>query len=134
MPVQSAAWSPKASRRRRRRTREQWRLFHDHTRDGKVERGDDSDKRREGATFPSTGVRTLGRHGASVELPGETDGELADVDHLLYLAESLEVTFPASNVTISARSSLCSVSKLPSRRTTAPRAGAGTVRQVRNAR
>lgn len=63
-------------------------------RDGKVERGDDSDNAERVPRFRQPVSGTLGRHGASVELPGETDGELADVDHLLYLAESLRGDLP----------------------------------------
>ncbi len=44
-----------------------------------------------------------------------------------------EVIFPASRLTRVARSSLCSVSSSPSRLTSAPRAGAGTVRHWRKA-
>ncbi|SHU27503.1 Uncharacterised protein [Mycobacteroides abscessus subsp. abscessus] len=38
--------------------------------------------------------RALGGHGLAVQLPGEPDCELADVDHLLYLAEGLGDDLP----------------------------------------
>ncbi|SIM25690.1 Uncharacterised protein [Mycobacteroides abscessus subsp. abscessus] len=38
--------------------------------------------------------RALGGHGLAVQLPGEPDRELADVDHLLYLAEGLGHDLP----------------------------------------
>ena len=32
--------------------------------------------------------RTFGRDGQAVHLPGQTDGEVANVDHLLYFAQA----------------------------------------------
>ena len=58
-------------------------------RDGKVECGDDADdtERMPGLHQPVAG--TLGGDGLAVQLARQPDGELADVDHLLHLAESL---------------------------------------------
>ena len=58
-------------------------------RDRKVERGDDADdaERMPGLHQPVTGA--LGGDGPAVQLPRQADGELADVDHLLHLAEGL---------------------------------------------
>ena len=58
-------------------------------RDREVERGDDADdaERMPGLHQPVPGP--LGGDGLAVQLPRQADGELADVDHLLHLAEGL---------------------------------------------
>ena len=69
-------------------------VFHDHTATGKLNAEMTPTTAERVPRFRQPVSGTLGRHGASVELPGETDGELADVDHLLYLAESLRGDLP----------------------------------------
>ena len=58
-------------------------------RDREVERGDDADdaERMPGLHQPVAGP--FGGDGPAVQLPRQADGELADVDHLLHLAERL---------------------------------------------
>jgi len=58
-------------------------------RDGEVEGGDDADdaERVPGLHHPVAGP--LGGDGEAVQLPRQPDGEVADVDHLLHLAQPL---------------------------------------------
>ena len=58
-------------------------------RDGEVERGDDADDAERMPRLHQPVARPLGGDGAAVQLPRQADGELADVDHLLHLAERL---------------------------------------------
>ncbi len=58
-------------------------------RDGEVEGGDDADDAERMPRLHQPVARPLGGDGLAVQLPGQADGELADVDHLLHLAERL---------------------------------------------
>ena len=55
-------------------------------RDREVEGGDDADHAERVPGFHHAVRRTLGRDGQAVELAGQADGEVANVDHLLHLA------------------------------------------------
>ncbi|SHV70215.1 Uncharacterised protein [Mycobacteroides abscessus subsp. abscessus] len=57
--------------------------------DGKIERGDDADDPERVPVLHEPVSGPLGGDGSPVELARETDRELADVDHLLHLAECL---------------------------------------------
>jgi hypothetical protein len=98
-------------------------------RDGEVEGADDADdaQRMPGLHHPVLGP--LGGDGEAEQLARQADGEVADVDHLLDLAQALGEVLPASRVTSRPRSALAARSSSPSRRTSSPRRGAGTVRQ-----
>ncbi len=58
-------------------------------RDREIERGDDAGDAQRMPGLHHAMVRPLGGDGQPVELPGEADGEIADVDHLLDLAQAL---------------------------------------------
>ena len=56
-------------------------------RDGEIERADDGDRSERVPRLGEAMAGTLGGDRLAVELPREPDGEVADVDHLLHLAE-----------------------------------------------
>ena len=58
-------------------------------RDGEVERGDHTDDAERMPGLHQPVARALGGDGLAVQLPRQADRELADVDHLLHLAERL---------------------------------------------
>ena len=64
-------------------------VFHDQTASGEVERRDHGDDAGGVPGLHQAVAGSLGRHRAALELTGEADGEVADVDHLLHLAERL---------------------------------------------
>ena len=78
-------------------------------------------------------VGSLGRHRAPVELARQPDREVADVDHLLNLAERLGRDLPGLDRDQLGDVGLVLASSAPKRLTSAPRTGAGTVRQLANA-
>ena len=63
-------------------------------RDREVERSDDADDAERMPGLHQPVPRTLGGDRAAVQLPRQPDGELADVDHLLHLAEGLRGDLP----------------------------------------
>ena len=64
-------------------------VFQDHTADGEVEGADDADDAERVPGLHQPVARALGGHRPAVELAGQPDGEVADVDHLLHLAPRL---------------------------------------------
>ena len=62
--------------------------------DGEVERADDGDRAERVPGLGQAVARALGGDRAAVELAREADREVADVDHLLHLAEALLLDLP----------------------------------------
>src|SRR5690606_23571880 len=62
--------------------------------DGEVEGGDDGDGAERMPLLHHAVARPLRRDGQAVELPAQADGEVADVDHLLDLAEPFGADLP----------------------------------------
>ena len=56
-------------------------------RDGEIERGDHADRAQRMPLLHQPMAGPLAGDRQAVELPGEADGEVADVDHLLHFAE-----------------------------------------------
>jgi hypothetical protein len=79
-------------------------------------------------------ARALAVHREAVQLARQADREVADVDHLLHFAEALGEDLAVLERDQQPRSSFFARSASPSARTSSPRRGAGTVRQVSNAR
>src|SRR5690606_13551568 len=63
-------------------------------RHGEVEGGDDSDRAQRMPLLVHPVIGSLGCDDLPVELAGEADGEVADVDHLLHLADALGADLP----------------------------------------
>ena len=100
-------------------------------RDREVEGGDDADDAERMPGLHQPVARPLGGDGLAVQLSGEADGELADVDHLLHLAERLGGDLARLDGDQRARDPPCArSSSSPSRATNAPRTGAGVSRHV----
>ena len=59
-------------------------------RHGEIERGDDADWTQRVPLLVHAVAGSLGVHGQPVELARETDSKVADVDHLLHLANALD--------------------------------------------
>ena len=63
--------------------------FHDQTATGKLKAEITPTDAERMPSLHHPVVGALGRDGAAVELPRQSDGEIADIDHLLDLAEAL---------------------------------------------
>ena len=73
-------------------------------------------------------ARPLRRDRQAVELARQTDGEVADVDHLLHFAQPFLQDLAGLERDERAESRLAARSSSPNRRTSSPRRGAGTDR------
>src|ERR1039458_9995575 len=78
-------------------------------------------------------ARALRGHRAALELPRQADREVADVDHLLDLTERFGRDLPGLDRDQLSDLGLVLCRSAPRRLTSAPRTGAGTVRQLVNA-
>ena len=104
-----------------------------HTATGKLKARDHADGPERVPLLEHPVARALGGDREAVELARQADREVADVDHLLHLAEALRAILPVSSVTSAPSASFSLRSSSPSSRTSSPRRGAGTSRQCSKA-
>ena len=103
-------------------------------RDGEVEGADYQHRPQRVPLLHHPMVWPLAGDGQAVELPRQADGEVADVDHLLDLAEALLEDLAAFERHEQCERPFAARSSSPSSRTSSPRRGAGTVRHSAKAR
>ena len=95
---------------------------------GEVERGDDADDAERVPGFGQPVAGAFGGDGASVELAGQADREVADVDHLLDLAERLGADLARLDGDQIGQVAPCGrAAARPARRTSSPRRAARAV-------
>ena len=105
--------------------------FQAQTATGKLKAADHADRPQRMPLFGQAVLRPLAGDRQSVELPAQTDREIADVDHLLDFAAGFAGDLAGfQRDQLGQLDACCSRSARPICRTNSPRRGAGTCRQA----